>query len=282
MDKILIEGDCDVLKSIKVAQLSLKHRKDKHARQRIICFIGHPLKGTEEDFEDVGMMLKKNAVSIDVINFAHPDNVSRCQSLVASANQGQEENPTSHFMNVEPGCHMTDVILTSPICQIEDFGGSAMAGGGAGGMNDPLNIDPNMDPELAEAIRLSMAEINAAPVPEAQPEPAPAAGVQPGLQANDDDDNMYDDADEDKTLQEALALSNPNYKPEPAAKPEEVKEAAKPAPATTADVAMDEDFIKDVIDGMGIDVDADALKDLVDDGKKEGEKKDDGKDKEKK
>lgn len=79
-------------------------------------FIGHPLSGTEEDFEDVGMMLKKNSVSIDVINFAHADNVSRCQSLVAAVNQGQEDSPTSHFMDVAPGCHMTDVILTSPIC----------------------------------------------------------------------------------------------------------------------------------------------------------------------
>lgn len=40
-------------------------------------FVGSPLEGTEDDFEDVGMRLKKNNVSIDVINFAHPDNVSR-------------------------------------------------------------------------------------------------------------------------------------------------------------------------------------------------------------
>jgi hypothetical protein len=33
--------------------------------------------GTEEDYEDVGLRLKKNNVSIDVINFANPDNVSR-------------------------------------------------------------------------------------------------------------------------------------------------------------------------------------------------------------
>ena len=158
------------------------------------------------------------------------------------------------------------------------MGGGAAAGGA---MNDPLAIDPNMDPELAEAIRLSMAEINAAPVEEPQPVAAPAAGVQPGLQANDDDDNMYDEADEDKTLQEALALSNPNYKPEPAAKPDEAEAAkpANPAPATTADVAIDEAFINDVIGDLGIDVDAAALGDLVDDGKKDGDKKKEDKEK---
>lgn len=151
---------------------------------------------------------------------------------------------------------------------MEDFGGAAMGGGAApgGGMNDPLAIDPNMDPELAEAIRLSMADIQEAPAQEPQPDPAPATNVQPGLQAKDDDDNMYDEADEDKTLQEALALSNPNYKPEPAAKPEAVAaKPANPAPATTADVPIDKDFIADVIGDLGIDVDADDLGNLVDD-----------------
>ena len=49
--------------------------------------------------------------------------------------------------------------------------------------------------------------------------------VQPGLQQVDDDDNMYEDVDEDeKTLQEALALSRvPDKKPE-----EEKKEQPKP------------------------------------------------------
>lgn len=77
MNRIDIKGHSDVLKSIKVAQLSLKHRMNKAARQRIVVFVGHPLVGTEEDFEDLGMRLKKNNVSIDVINFSHTDNVSR-------------------------------------------------------------------------------------------------------------------------------------------------------------------------------------------------------------
>lgn len=106
--------------------------------------------------------------------------------------------------------------------------------------------------------------------------------MQPGLQANhDDDDNMYDEADEDKTLQEALALSNPNYKPEPAKAEEAKAEVPKPAPATTADVNIDEGFIKDVAGEMGIDLDPSVFGDLVD-NKKDEEKKKDGEDKEKK
>ena len=62
------------------------------------------------------MRLKKNNVSIDVINFAHPDNVSRLQTLVSAANQGGEDVPTCHFLDVPEGVtHITDVLITSPI-----------------------------------------------------------------------------------------------------------------------------------------------------------------------
>jgi hypothetical protein len=58
-----------------------------------------------------------------------------------------------------------DVLITSPILQPEDMGG-AMGGSGAPiDSNDPmanLGFDPNMDPELAMAIRLSMEEANLA------------------------------------------------------------------------------------------------------------------------
>jgi 26S proteasome regulatory subunit N10 len=161
LNRIDIGGECDVLKSIKVAQLSLKHRMNKNQRQRIVVFVGHPLVGTEEDFEDVGMRLKRNNVNIDVINFSHTDNVSRLQSMVAAANQGQEADPSSHFLDVAPGCNITDVLISSPICMPEDVGGGAAAmGGGApggGGLAD-LGFDPSMDPELAAAIRMSLEE----------------------------------------------------------------------------------------------------------------------------
>lgn len=106
-----------------------------------------------------------------------------------------------------------------------------MAGGGdagaAGGEVDPLiamGINPDLDPELAMAIRMSLEEAkqaeNAANADQNQAQPeahepvqpeAAGENVQPGLQVVDDDDGMYDDAgegDEDeRLLAEALALS---------------------------------------------------------------------------
>ena len=167
INNIQINGNADLLTSIKIAQLSLKHRKNKSQRQRIVVFAGHPLIGTEEDFEDVGLRLKKNNVSIDVINFANPDNISRLQTLVNTANKESDDQPTCHFLDVPEGIQsITDVMISSPILMPEDNRmGEADAGGGAGaGGAGPagMGFDPNMDPELAEAIRLSMMDAEAA------------------------------------------------------------------------------------------------------------------------
>lgn len=168
INNIQISGDADIITSIKVAQLALKHRQNKAARQRIIVFVGHPIRrGTEEDFEDLGMRLKKNNVSLDVINFANPDNVGRLQAMVNAVNEGQEDGATSHFLDVPQGIsHITDVMITSPILQPDPIGAGGDGGAGAGAnSDDPLiamGIDPNLDPELAMAIRLSMEEAKAA------------------------------------------------------------------------------------------------------------------------
>ena len=124
--------------------------------------MGHPIRGTEDDFEDLGMRLKKNNVAIDVINFANPDNISRLQALVNTANSGAEEEPNCHFLDVPPGCNnITSVMMSSPILQSEDMGGAG-AGAGAGAADGGLGFDPNIDPELAAAIRLSLQEADAA------------------------------------------------------------------------------------------------------------------------
>ena len=86
INNIQINGHSNLLTAIKIAQLSLKHRQNKSQRQRIICFVGHPITGDEEDFEDIGIRLKKNNVAIDVINFANEENVPRLQAMVNAAN----------------------------------------------------------------------------------------------------------------------------------------------------------------------------------------------------
>lgn len=159
--------------AVKVAQLSLKHRINKNAKPRIVIFCGHPLDEEQSEFEELGKRLRQNNVAIDVINFANPDNVPKLQALIESANK----NDNSHFLDVPIGISMiTDVLFTSPILQSEDFGGAAPMGGAAdgsagmvvdavgggpaaaGGLGGNFGVDLENDPELAQALRISMDE----------------------------------------------------------------------------------------------------------------------------
>ena len=144
--------------------MALKHRENQNQRKRVIAFVGHPIEQDLAQCEELGRRLKMNNVAVDLINFANPDNVSKLETLVNAANNSDN----SHFLNVPPtNTDLTGVLFTSPILG-QGFGGAALDGadgmvvdqlqpgaGGVGGAGD-MGIDPSLDPELAEAIRLSM------------------------------------------------------------------------------------------------------------------------------
>lgn len=93
---------------------------------------------------------------------------------------------------------------------------------------------------------------------------------------------MYDDDpqdDDEKALQEALALS---MLPEGSGeeKPADKKaEDAKPKAPEVPQVEVDADMMKDVIGELGIDIDDNQLADMLNEAKNEAEKKDEDKDK---
>lgn len=55
---IPINGEGNFMTSVKVAQLSLKHRLNKNAKPRIVIFCGHPLKEELAEFEALGKRLR--------------------------------------------------------------------------------------------------------------------------------------------------------------------------------------------------------------------------------
>lgn len=100
----------------------------------------------------------------------------------------------------------------------------------------------------------------------------------------EEDDNMYDEADgeddDEKALQEALALSMvpdaaeaAQQEQQPVADPEPAQEEKHP------DVNIDADFMKGVIGDLGIDIDQSQLEEMVNEAKNDKDKKDDDKDK---
>ena len=67
--RVTTGGKSDFSSSVQIAQLALKHRKNKNGSQRIIVFVGSPLLEETAALQKIGKQLKKNNVAVDVISF---------------------------------------------------------------------------------------------------------------------------------------------------------------------------------------------------------------------
>ncbi|GHJ88295.1 hypothetical protein NliqN6_4697 [Naganishia liquefaciens] len=193
MKKCHIGGSAGLMTSLNVAQLALKHRENKNQRQRIVLFLASPIggggggggvgtsssaaaAGLEDQLVKLGKKMKKNNVAIDVILFGDEgmDNEVVLGKFVEACQSGDN----CHIVSIPPGPGLlSDMIASSPILASDggafaasaaaggagdgDIDMAALGGGGGGGGDgggDFGGIDPNMDPELAMAIRMSLQE----------------------------------------------------------------------------------------------------------------------------
>ncbi|XP_044508541.1 26S proteasome non-ATPase regulatory subunit 4 homolog [Mangifera indica] len=161
MHDIEMGGEMNIAAGIQVAQLALKHRQNKNQHQRIIVFAGSPLKNDKKVMEMIGKKLKKNSVALDIVNFGEEDDgkPEKLEALLAAVNN----NESSHIVNIPPGPNaLSDLLISTPIFNV-DGGGSGFAAAAvaaaAGNVSDfEFGVDPNIDPELALALRVSMEE----------------------------------------------------------------------------------------------------------------------------
>ena len=268
----------NVASSVQVASLALKHRRNKNGSQRIVLFVGSPLDDMEtRAFAKAGRQLKKNNVAIDVVAMGELEaNEEKLRELVDAANGRSEEGAerTCHLVTIPAGVLPSDVLASSPIVHGGEggsaFAASAAAGnaggggdaGGGGGFADFGGVDPNMDPELAMALRVSMEEERArqervaaaaaenaggdnnneasaggeskdAEMADASAAPAPAASAAQTAM----DMGM---SEEEALLQQALAMSMNENEPASSATEDAKEEAAAPA-AAGMDVEGDDD-----------------------------------------
>eukprot|EP00536_Pseudo-nitzschia_multiseries_P004145 jgi/Psemu1/253335/estExt_Genewise1Plus.C_670093 len=276
------KDSADVTAAIQVASLALKHRKNKNGAQRIVLFIGSPLDGLDgRVLAKAGRQLKKNNVAIDVVAMGELEaNEDKLKELVdaangrASAEDGAER--TCNLVTIPAGVLPSDVLASSPIIH-GGTGGSAFAasaaaaaagvgspgGGGADAFAEFGGVDPNMDPELAMALRVSMEEERARQERLAAQAQAEAAA---GSSNEDSKDAEMSDAaggavsssgdagasssavpsamdlglsEEEALLQQALAMSmNENEPPAAAAASEE---DSKPAAAASMETEEEDD-----------------------------------------
>jgi len=261
----------DVAASVQVASLALKHRKNKNGQQRIVIFVGSPIGNIpSKTLIKAGKTLKKNNVAIDIVAMGElEENEEKLNELINAANgtnsssEGGEK--CCHLVTIPPGTLPSDVLIASPVVHGGDSGGGmgmmggagagtgaggASSGGGGGGDNfaEYGGVDPNMDPELAMALRISMEEertrqerIAAEQQQQggddaaAGTDAAAAASAEESKTGNDaipaaagDEDVKMEDApmamamddggDEDAMLQQALAMSMAEAAVEPTAK----------------------------------------------------------------
>jgi len=181
MDMVGKGGGVDLVVSLQIANLALKHRRNKNGGQRVIVFVGSPLTHVDaRALVKAGRMLKKNNLAIDVIAMGElEENEPKLKELVDAANGSSSSSDdaalmdrTCHLVTIPSGVLPSDVLVSSPIVHghsgmeahagssdgISAGGGGAGAGPGGSGFSEFGGVDPNMDPELAMALRVSMEE----------------------------------------------------------------------------------------------------------------------------
>jgi len=229
----------DVAASVQVASLALKHRRNKNGAQRIVLFVGSPLVNIENRIlSKAGRQLKKNNVAIDVVALGELEvNEPKLKELVDAANGRSEDGAerTCHLVTIPAGVLPSDVLASSPIVHGGAGGGGYGGGagvtspGGAGGGADASGggggdlpfaefggVDPNMDPELAMALRVSMEEERSRQERAA----AAAAEAAPANETKTEDAEMEDASGDATAAAEAPAATSSNTAPAATAAPD--------------------------------------------------------------
>jgi 26S proteasome regulatory subunit N10 len=305
-----IGGEGDLSAAVQVAQLVLKHRQNKNQHQRIVLFVGSPVKESADDLVKLGKKLKKNNIAVDIVNFGEgQQNVEKLEAFVNAVNSNNE----SHIVTVHPGPYiLSDILLSTPVVVGEIGGVAASADGGGGvGVNPAgapggqfdFGVDPTLDPELAMALRLSMEEEQARQAHAAENNPqegqkqeaasAPTADVE----MVDFDDDLKQamlmsmgaahaaapgdgpssvELSEDEQMEMALQMSMPSQQ-------QQTAQQAQPPAVGGGDTAslQDHDFLNSVLISLpGVDPNDERIREVLSSiaaKKEEEEKSDEGK-----
>merc|ERR1711953_1392555 len=125
----------------------------------------------------IAKKLKKEKVNVDIVSFGEDElNKDLLQKFIETVNG--RDGSGSHLVTIPVGPHLSDALVSSPIVQGEDGSGAVPTGGGF-----EFGVDPNEDPELALALRVSMEEQRARQEAENTASGGAQAGEGEGAQA---------------------------------------------------------------------------------------------------
>ncbi|XP_050545431.1 26S proteasome non-ATPase regulatory subunit 4 [Daktulosphaira vitifoliae] len=199
-------GDINFSTGIRIAHLALKHRQGKNHKMRIIAFIGSPVGLDEKEMIKLAKRLKKEKVNVDVVSFGEEAENSDILTAFVNTLNGKDGGG-SHLIAVPPGSHFSEALVSSPVIQGEDGAGGA----GLGGSGYEFGVDPNEDPELALALRVSMEEQRARQEQEARRGQASSAGENSTSRPA----TINETPTEEAMLERALAMSMETSEDEP-------------------------------------------------------------------
>jgi len=195
------KGDLQLLSGIKIAHLALKHRLGKNHKTRIVVFVGSPIEAEEKELIKIAKKLKKEKVSVDIVSFGEDDcNKGVLGKFIETVNG--KDGKDSHMLSIPTGPHLSDALVSSAIVQGEDGSGVVPAGTGF-----EFGVDPNEDPELALALRVSMEEQRARQEAESTTAGGADSGEAPAADAASAAVAGADAMEEDPVLARALAMS---------------------------------------------------------------------------
>uniref|UniRef100_A0AAV1UF03 26S proteasome regulatory subunit RPN10 n=1 Tax=Peronospora matthiolae TaxID=2874970 RepID=A0AAV1UF03_9STRA len=271
--RVEIGGTMKLANAIQVAQLALKHRRNKTGGQRVVVFIGSPIEEDEKQLTKIGKLLKKNNIAVDVVSMGELDaNAAKLQAFVDAASS----NNNSHLVTVPAGVLPSDVLVSSPVLHGDDGAAAAAASGGGGGdgtYTEYGGVDPSMDPELALALRVSMEEERARQeaaqkrAAEAEATAVSASATPAAVSASEQTVPAMEAAVASAAAPAAAASSMPT-----------------PAPAPASNLPfMDPKFVNSLLSGLpGVDPNDPKIQAAMAQLAKKDEKKKDGNDEEKK
>ncbi|ORX57589.1 hypothetical protein DM01DRAFT_1334186 [Hesseltinella vesiculosa] len=195
-------GQSDFITGVQIAQLALKHRQNRNQRQRIVVFVGSPVDVDERTLVRLAKKLKKNNVAIDVINFGEETaNTSKLDAFINNVNNSDN----SHLVTIPPGPHiLSDMLMSTAIISGEDGAPSNFS---SGGDMFEFGIDPNQDPELALALRISMEEEKARQEASSKKSGKPESSESGEAMVVDGASGAQQHHEDDDELQAALAMS---------------------------------------------------------------------------
>jgi len=124
---VKLSQECDFLTALNISVLTLRHRQNKNQKQRIILFVGSPIRHKVEEMVQIGKKLKKYNIAADIISFGH---VEENRPLIEGFLNAINNANNSSMLEVPTGYYILDSLFTSPI------------------MNDNMGFDNNMDNEI--------------------------------------------------------------------------------------------------------------------------------------